>query len=588
MFQRHNFNVISTQLQHDFNLISTSFQAWHRYDVVMMSFFLVKTMSEIPRRCHVVLRLADVATWFQPHIHVETRSHAKNCLLGYTANYCLYAAQVIVPSATLDKVIRVSVAVPFTQTVSLTVAPVNELLTSVLCWDSRMFVHSGSVFILGRSRSETVGSVGCGMIMTDAPDLIANPEWLPPVLSVDSDLFVHSDLFSIFILSDRVPECEHDTDSHMFIVTGSEIEGSVGGSNLDARDVMSEMTESEAVPFTPTVAPVNELLTSVLCCDSKIFVHSGSAFILGRSRNETVGSDGCSMVTTDTADLMANPESLTPVLSVDSDLFVHSDSSLIFMLSGRVPECENDTDSHIFIVTGSETDDSVGGSNLDAWDVMSVMTKSEDVQFTVAVAPGNESFTFVGNTNSDLFVHSGSVLIFTSFSLPASEHDVGAHMFIVSGNKTEVSVEGACVGCTDVGAINGIEGFLTAVLCADLNPFMHSGLCILLLSAASEHNVCVNPPIITGSEGSVCCAGVGAKAVSDLTAIKEWLTTVLCAKSDTGYFVGCAGAMGLAPSTTNQDSVGLSLDLGISAVSGLPGVGKPDVTCSLYTFSSFG
>ena len=69
LFQRHNFNVISTQLQRDFNLISTSFQAWRRYDVVMMSFFLVKTTSEI--------RLQR----FQPHIHVETASHARNCLL---------------------------------------------------------------------------------------------------------------------------------------------------------------------------------------------------------------------------------------------------------------------------------------------------------------------------------------------------------------------------------------------------------------------------------------------------------------------------------------------------------------------------
>ena len=40
--------------------------------VVMMLFFLVQTTSEIYCRCAVVLRLADVAMRFQPHIHVET------------------------------------------------------------------------------------------------------------------------------------------------------------------------------------------------------------------------------------------------------------------------------------------------------------------------------------------------------------------------------------------------------------------------------------------------------------------------------------------------------------------------------------
>ena len=54
------FNVIIlTWFQRDSNLISTWFQQ-------------IKTTSEILRRCDVVLRLADVATWFQAHIHVET------------------------------------------------------------------------------------------------------------------------------------------------------------------------------------------------------------------------------------------------------------------------------------------------------------------------------------------------------------------------------------------------------------------------------------------------------------------------------------------------------------------------------------
>ena len=90
--------MISTQLQCDFNLISTSFQAWRRYDVVMMSFFLVKTTSEIRRRCDVVLRLADVTTWFQPHIHVETTSNAKKCLLGALYTSCVTSQLLICAS----------------------------------------------------------------------------------------------------------------------------------------------------------------------------------------------------------------------------------------------------------------------------------------------------------------------------------------------------------------------------------------------------------------------------------------------------------------------------------------------------------
>ena len=68
------FNVIiSTCFQLDLNLISISFQAWCRYHAVIMSFFHGKTTLKIRHRCDVIiLRLADVATWFQPNINVET------------------------------------------------------------------------------------------------------------------------------------------------------------------------------------------------------------------------------------------------------------------------------------------------------------------------------------------------------------------------------------------------------------------------------------------------------------------------------------------------------------------------------------
>ena len=71
LFQRHNFNVISTQFQPDFNIIS-SMTSIRRCPDIMMSFFLVKTTSKIRRWGKAILRLADVATRFQPYIHVET------------------------------------------------------------------------------------------------------------------------------------------------------------------------------------------------------------------------------------------------------------------------------------------------------------------------------------------------------------------------------------------------------------------------------------------------------------------------------------------------------------------------------------